>query len=184
MSLREFTDQAGAVWRVWDITPETAHPATRIEDYLQGFIDGWLVFERVNGDEKRRLYPLPAFWDTASDEDLERLCRNADPVRPAVEREKALERPPERTSRTFSYPGGREWTASEVPVQYRDVGGNPLDTLTVLRFTCGSRKLDLLAYPRDWCLRSDEELAELLWRAFPRAEAGMAMMEQRRRRGE
>lgn len=183
MALREFTDRDGATWRVWDITPETTHPATRIEDYLQGFLDGWLVFECVESGEKRRLYPLPARWDSASDGDLERICRSADPVRASAERSASPERLAEPRARTFSYPGGHQWTVTETPVQYRDSQGNPVDTLTVLRFSSGSRTLDLMAWPRDWTTRSEQELCELLWRAFPRAAEGTAEAE-RRRRGE
>ena len=59
MPLREFTDRSGEEWKVWDITPERLHPSTRVGDYLQGFVDGWLVFETADGGDKRRLYPLP-----------------------------------------------------------------------------------------------------------------------------
>ena len=182
MALREFTDRDGATWRVWDITPEHTHPATRTEDYLQGFLDGWLVFERVDSGEKRRLYPLPARWESASDADLERICHSADPVRSA-ERSATVERQVEPRMRTFTYPGGQQWTVMETPVQYRDAQGNPIDTTMALRFSSGSRTLDLLAWPRDWATRSEQELCELLWRAFPRAAEGAAEME-RRRQGE
>ena len=180
MALREFTDRNGATWRVWDITPEHTHPATRIEDYLQGFLDGWLVFECVVSGEKRRLYPLPARWESASDEDLERICHSADPVKASAERTVPTMRATEPRVRTFSYPGGSEWTVSEIPVQYRDSQGSPVDTMTVLRFTSGSRTLDLLAWPRDWATRSEQDLCELLWRAFPRAAEGAAEAERRR----
>ena len=183
MALREFKDRNGVEWRVWDITPETSHPATRIEDYLQGFLDGWLVFERVDGGEKRRLYPLPTQWDSASDEDLERLCSTADPVR-TTERINTPERLVEPKMRTFSYPGGQQWTVVETPVLYRDAQGDVGESTTVLRFTSGSRTLDLLAWPRDWITRSESELAELLWRAFPRAAEGTMEEMDRRRRGE
>ncbi|HUF26497.1 MAG TPA: hypothetical protein VMM18_05885 [Gemmatimonadaceae bacterium] len=185
MALREFNDREGAAWRVWDITPETTHPATRIEDYLQGFIDGWLVFEKVDGGEKRRLYPLPARWYDASDEQLERMCMGADPVRPPPGGTRR-DAPPARDVgvRTFTYPGGRVWTVTETPVQYRDQQGAPLDSGTVLRFASGSRALDLLAWPRDWMQRSEEDLAELLWQAFPRAAVAEGQVPERRRRGE
>lgn len=185
MALREFNDRDRVAWRVWDITPETAHPATRIEDYLQGFIDGWLVFEQIDGGEKRRLYPLPARWYDASDEELERMCIGADPVRPPPGGTRS-EATPARDAgvRTFTYPGGRVWTVTEMLVQYRDRQGAPLVSSTVLRFTSGARTLDLLAWPRDWMQRSEEDLAELLWQAFPRTTAGEAQVPERRRRGE
>lgn len=43
-----------------------------------GLEAGWLCFER--GDEKRRLSPIPAGWDEASDEELEALFQQARPV--------------------------------------------------------------------------------------------------------
>ena len=187
MALREFTDRDGVAWRVWDITPETTHPATRIEDYLQGFLDGWLVFESLEGREKRRLYPLPARWEEASDEDLESLLRGAAPVAAVESQGGDGARSSEQARRTFSYPGGGEWTVAETPVLFRDPEGRPTESLTVLRFTCEKRHLDLLAWPRDWARRDDEQLAELLWRAFPR-ERPMPGSEREhvpaRRRGE
>lgn len=168
MALREFTDRNGVAWRVWDITPESSHPATRIEDYLQGFLDGWLVFESIEGMEKRRLYPLPARWEEAPDDELESLLRGAAPVSAMESQGGDGGRSGEQPRRTFSYPGGGVWTAAETPVLFRDPEGRPTESLTVLRFSCGKRNLDLLAWPRDWWRRNDEALAELLWRAFPR----------------
>lgn len=168
MALRELTDREGVSWRVWDITPETTHPATRIEDYLQGFIDGWLVFETADGMKKRRLYPLPARWEEASEQELVRLLGGATPVAAPGASERSESRVGEHPRRTFTYPGGGEWTVAETPVIYRDRDGQTVDMCTVLRFSSGTRNLDLLAWPRDWPRRSDDELAELLWRAFPR----------------
>ena len=36
---------------------------------------GWLTFESPN--ERRRLSPIPAGWETAPDTELERMCRSA-----------------------------------------------------------------------------------------------------------
>ncbi len=171
MALREFTDHAGVAWRVWDITPESTHRATRLEDYLQGFLDGWLVFETIAGTEKRRLYPLPAHWEAVADDELENLLQKAAPVGRMEAAGDADSLEGETLRRTFSYPGGAAWTVAETPVVFRDGEGRPVETLTVLRFSSGTRHLDLLAWPRNWPRRSDEELAELLWRAFPRARA-------------
>jgi hypothetical protein len=68
MALRELTDRFGTVWKVWDITPDQLHPSSRSGDYLQGFLDGWLVFETIDGAEKRRLYPVPADWQELGDD--------------------------------------------------------------------------------------------------------------------
>ncbi|HEX2211233.1 MAG TPA: hypothetical protein VHG93_26350 [Longimicrobium sp.] len=42
---------------------------------LQG---GWLCFE--NGEEKRRLSPIPEDWENARSDALEAYCRQATPV--------------------------------------------------------------------------------------------------------
>lgn len=55
--------------------------ATLMTPGLEG---GWLCFEQ--GDEKRRLTPIPAGWDGAPDAQLEELFQSARPVtrRPAT----------------------------------------------------------------------------------------------------
>jgi hypothetical protein len=199
MALRELTDRSGVVWKVWDITPDQLHPSSRAGDYLQGYLDGWLVFESVDGTEKRRLYPVPADWQEASDVELERLCERAEPVRGggASARRREVTPPDPRAeprgsprvterpgTRTFLYPGGRVWAVAEQYIQLRDRMGAPLDARTVLRFTSGMRSLDLHAWPSDWMSYSDEELAELLSRAFPRDRDAPTSGSYRRRRSD
>ena len=198
MPLREFTDRNGEAWKVWDITPERLHPSTLAGDYLQGFVDGWLVFETTDGRDKRRLYPVPVKWEELSVEALDLLCARAESVkggsgRPRPSGPRALEadvpqdaaheseRP---AARTFLYPGGRVWTVGEQYIQLRNRMGEPLDARTVLRFTSGMRTLDLLAWPPDWASYSDDELSELLGRAFPRDREGSTDSAQRRRRSD
>ena len=36
-------------------------------------VEGWLVFESLDGGEKRRVYPVPARWTEMNDGALERL---------------------------------------------------------------------------------------------------------------
>jgi hypothetical protein len=199
MALREFTDRRGVEWKVWDITPERLHPSTRVGDYLQGFVDGWLVFETADGRDKRRLYPVPVNWEELTVEALDLLCERAESVkggggrpRPSSPREMVAEDAPhdpavasERpAARTFLYPGGRVWTVAEQYIQLRNRMGEPLDARTVLRFTSGMRTLDLLAWPSDWASYSDDELSELLGRAFPRDREGSTDSAQRRRRSD
>src|SRR3954469_23009664 len=60
MAVREFVDGHGRDWRAWEIMPEAIHPVTRAEDYLSDcYTVGWLVFESMSGDDKRRLCPYP-----------------------------------------------------------------------------------------------------------------------------
>lgn len=186
MALREFTDSTGNHWKAWDVVPETLHPVTRAEDYLQGFLDGWLVFESPDASGKRRLYPCPAGWEAADDAVLERLCLSAEPVKAAAHPSSGASQSTEsQIVRSFVYPSGRIWKVAEVPVQYRDADGKALsDTQIVLRFSSGRRNLDLLAWPPQWRSYSDEELADLLYRAFPRAAREEELTTARRRRGD
>jgi hypothetical protein len=207
MALREFTDEMGREWRAWDITAEKLHPSTRAENHLQGVLEGWLVFEAVDGKGKARLYPIPRTWEGASQDELRRLLKLAEPTRDSGEYERfaagdratqrvaargaaddlpAVHRA-ERTStesRSFRYPGGRYWSVAEYVIRQPSDREGPA-TLAVLRFTAGARSLDVTSWPPDWRSYSDHQLADLLWRSFPRTsesvgdEGGF-----RRRRGE
>jgi hypothetical protein len=194
MALREFTDRTGCRWRVWDIRPEEMHAATRAEDYLQSVIHGWLAFEPVGGGEKRRLSPIPAGWERASETELERMLERAESVRSDADPAGArAEKPPPRetrtpgrmsatpTIRTFRYPSGRYWTVNEQPVPDATASEwrRPL-----LRFTSGSRYLETRDWPSDWAGMSEPELADLLYRSFPRDPSTRNPTQFRRRRGE
>jgi hypothetical protein len=202
MALREFRNSDGRSWRVWDITPEKLHPSTRAEDYLQGYLEGWLVFEAADGHGKARLYPIPMRWAEMDDEGLQELLARADQVREGERRSGPIgivseagtaapdPEPPRVTTpaqdvRTFKYPGGRFWTVGERPAQTSGPTGRPVERV-VLRFASGARALDLMAWPRDWTRYSDRELADLLWSGFPRkpGSAVARASEFRRRRGE
>lgn len=80
MALREFTGPGGHRWKAWDVTAGQIHPKTRAEDYMRDLADGWIVFERVDGEEKRRLSPYPADWQSWSDDDVADLCARAEIV--------------------------------------------------------------------------------------------------------
>ena len=77
MPLREFTDDAGRHWKVWDTHPETRPEAGAV---LGAYQDGWLTFEHEA--LRRRLVPIPDGWDTLSDEALARLIIEAAPEPP------------------------------------------------------------------------------------------------------
>ena len=173
--MRDLIDEAGLTWVAWDIRPEESHPITRFEDYLQGYLDGWLVFETPDGRQRRRLHPIPRGWAELPDQELLALLHRAEPTRVPLTARSALERStednvsPSGIVRSFLYPGGRLWTVAEVPVQYRGPDGETLGApRTVLRFSAGRRTLDLLAWPADWAKYDEEQLVALLVRAFPR----------------
>jgi hypothetical protein len=202
MPVREFTDGKGREWRAWDVEPDELNPRTQDETYLaQLYFTGWIVFETTSGDEKRRLYPIPKGWHELADPELEVLLQKAEVVPPrklksekqakgaaaaeAVERAASLaeqlvddpskvrdsvrEETPDITDlnvvRTFRYPGGRIWAACVL--QRADGGSAP-----VLRFSAGSRDIDLVDWPKDWADYSDSDLVKLLRRAAPRRAGG------------
>jgi hypothetical protein len=108
MALREFTDADGIRWKAWDVTSDQIHPKTKAEDYMHDLADGWLVFERWDGEEKRRLCPYPHDWEESTDAALLTLFAQADrvqrrqtpslgswrvgdaPIAPSVHREQSL----------------------------------------------------------------------------------------------
>lgn len=197
MALREFTDRSGRSWRVWDVTADTIHPATRGEDYMHDYLGGWLVFESIDGDAKCRLTPIPQEWAFATAEHMEAWMRAATPVRS----DRTANRLPSSTAeatvvadaittrraqaasnddalhaaRTFRFPNGRYWTVANRANTSGAAGER------VLRFTSGQRSLDLFAWPREWHDYAAEELAALMKRSFPRAERGANVTAFRRR---
>ena len=78
--LREFTDDDGVTWRVWDVNPslhERLKPRT--QRLALRVPAGWLCFESPR--ERRRLHPIPEEWETTDEDALKRLCSQAEPVR-------------------------------------------------------------------------------------------------------
>jgi hypothetical protein len=185
--MREFSDADGREWRAWEIKPEAIHPATKSEDYLADcYITGWIVFETVSGDEKRRLCPWPINWMLSSDARLRDLLASAEVVvtqrrggqrssGPVAARERVeqsegvssddLDITDLHVVRTFKYPGGRYWT---VGVVFNPEDAGP----PALRFASGLRSIDLRSWPKDWADRPDEALVEMLRSAAPRRISG------------
>jgi hypothetical protein len=186
MAVREFRDPNGRVWRAWEFKPDSPSQGRRVARHSGDHPPlGWVVFQTLDGNEKRRLHPYPADWGQLSDRALGSLLATAVPVpasrlpqsrpgaaaRPrisdasprghatgAVPWEDSEEGHAERTVRSFRYPGGRLWSVYVAP---RPSGGGP----PVLRFTAGARVVDLHPWPPDWPGYSDDGLTSLLRRA-------------------
>ena len=172
--MREFTDTDDVEWRVWAVTPQHMHPVTRAEDYMGDLQDGWLAFE--SDVEKRRLEaPYPTAWESFSIAELENLCRIAAPVlkrrsrSPSGERRAItaleIEREVEAVAnerRTFTSPGGREWTVRIH--ECLDLGGTEQK---VLRFTAGDIVVELKHWPEQWREASTLEFAMMMLDAEP-----------------
>ena len=196
MGVRDFTDSRGGEWRCWEVTPEALYPRTKEEDYLASmYITGWLVFEAKTAEDKRRLYPVPKGWTDLPIAELEVLLQKAEVVRnrkrakgvkgeaaareiqqatefaeraadePERPDESARKETPDVTDlevrRIFRYPGGRLWG-----VELLDSGSD--GGQSVLRFTTGSRHIEMTDWPKDWPDYREEQLVDLLRRAAPR----------------
>lgn len=192
MPIREFSDRAGRAWRVWDVTADAIHPATRAEDYMRDYLDGWLAFESIDGLAKCRLTPIPPGWATATVAQLEQWLHQAETVRgdrasgpygrssAEVASNPRMPADVRQPVRTFRFPGGRFWTVTECPAS-ATTGADESAPGRVLRFMSGSRALDLTSWPEDWANRSDADLADLLTASFPRHNADSDEIAQRRR---
>jgi hypothetical protein len=185
MASREFTDSEGVVWRVWDVKPAHLHPATRSEEFMEPYKEGWLAFE--SPFEKRRLVaPYPSRWVDYDLSQLEMLCRAASPVgrkkkntpteQLAISEKEAEREERADAERTFKTPRGREWTVRLHECLRKD-GTHEM----VLRFTSGDSVVDLKDWPENWKDLTREDFALLLLEAEPPRRMGPGERPQRRR---
>jgi hypothetical protein len=78
--LREFTDDDGLTWRVWDVTPSLHDRLSPSAQQISLRVpSGWLCFESAR--ERRRLTPIPENWDTLDEGALKKMCAEAEKVR-------------------------------------------------------------------------------------------------------
>ena len=98
MASREFTDERGGLWRVWEVQPESLErrmasdphlrpamerrraPQSRVKVSNPHMAHGWLAFE--SRSERRRLAPIPEQWEQMSPAELCELLARARPSRP------------------------------------------------------------------------------------------------------
>lgn len=76
VGLITFDDGNGVRWRVWKV--ET--PASQAHLMNADFRTGWLVFEREDELERRRLAQVPEDWDSLPEHRLAELLTAAIPV--------------------------------------------------------------------------------------------------------
>jgi hypothetical protein len=72
VAYREFVDDAGTLWRVWDTHPVAANTLRTVSPT---YATGWLTFE--SGGERRRLAPIPPDWEIASRALMGHWCARA-----------------------------------------------------------------------------------------------------------
>jgi hypothetical protein len=70
--LREFRDPEGREWRVWEVRPGSSGRANP-ERYLGEYVKGWLAFECVPDEVRRRLPNHPPDWHRMADAELHQL---------------------------------------------------------------------------------------------------------------
>jgi hypothetical protein len=207
MAVREFSDGNGRGWRAWDVSPDELSPRTKDEDYLaQLYHTGWIVFETKEGDDKRRLYPVPKGWSELPEAELAVLLQKAEVVpKRKLRTEKDLHGP-DAVQRAADF----SQTALEEPERARKLARDETPDVTdlnvlrtfrypsgriwvacvmqdpgaaspVLRFTAGARSIDLADWPKDWVDYSDDQLVQLLRTASPRTGPASAPNGPRRR---
>ena len=90
MGYREFVDEIGAIWRVWDVKPQArTTPGREVQavsnsdgprHVAAGWGQGWLAFQ--SDVETRRLRPIPGRWEITGEHSLRKHLRNALEVKP------------------------------------------------------------------------------------------------------
>ena len=84
MAHRVFSDEHGVEWQVWAVIPtlaqrELRHRNSQTQSSLSRELSqGWLAFQ--SRDERRRLVPTPAGWETLPEAGLGALLEQAEPV--------------------------------------------------------------------------------------------------------
>jgi hypothetical protein len=81
--VREFRDAEGQLWRAWPVTPGQARTGRTAGRYLGEFHKGWICFEALEGNSRRRLPKQPEHWTELKE--LE-LCQLLDQAVKAPER--------------------------------------------------------------------------------------------------
>lgn len=80
--VREFKDRGGRMWRGWQVVPGRARSGKGGERLLGAFAGGWLVFETLHGDTRKRLLTSPEGWASRSEAELVDLLERAIEVVP------------------------------------------------------------------------------------------------------
>jgi hypothetical protein len=90
-SVREFTDDAGRIWRAWPVIPGQSQSSVKRRGILGDFQNGWICFEGVNIAARRRFPFRPAGWASITDQELRRLLEESiDATAPISEQKKSL----------------------------------------------------------------------------------------------
>jgi hypothetical protein len=77
IKLREFRDADGRLWRAWPVTPRQTRSGRTAERYLGEFHQGWICFEALESNARRRLPKHPEHWSELKDPELCQLLEQA-----------------------------------------------------------------------------------------------------------
>ncbi|MFL5614987.1 MAG: hypothetical protein ACJ796_15085 [Gemmatimonadaceae bacterium] len=77
LKVREFRDSEGQLWRAWPVTPGQARQGRAAGRYLGDFHKGWICFEALESNARRRLPRQPERWTELQDPDLCQLLAEA-----------------------------------------------------------------------------------------------------------
>jgi hypothetical protein len=77
-AVRHLTDREGRSWRVWAVLPETMKRFTGVENLMGQYRLGWLAFETVDGEIRKRLTSYPDDWQSLPAAGLEQLLDRAE----------------------------------------------------------------------------------------------------------
>src|SRR5918992_190343 len=89
--VREFRTASGSEWRVWEVRPGASGRVRKVELYPVDYAQGWLAFELLQGERRKRLPKFAPEWSKAADSDLEQLLDEAVEV---SQRKRALPQEP------------------------------------------------------------------------------------------
>jgi hypothetical protein len=95
--VREFRDSEGQLWRAWPVVPGQARTGRTAGRYLGEFHKGWICFEALEGNARRRLPKQPEHWTELKEREL---CQLLDQAINAPERRRpeGSERPNRRSA--------------------------------------------------------------------------------------
>jgi hypothetical protein len=92
--VREFRTASGSEWRVWEVRPGAGGRPSKPDLYPAAYANGWLAFELLQGEGRKRLPNFTPEWCDVADADLERLLEQAVEVPKRKGREAPAEPPP------------------------------------------------------------------------------------------
>jgi hypothetical protein len=96
--VREFRTASGSEWRVWEVRPGAGGRVRKLALYPVDYVQGWLAFELLHGEGRKRLPQFAPEWSSVPDADLEQLLERAVDVpkrKPRTDAGPASEPPPE-----------------------------------------------------------------------------------------